>query len=95
MSEGDIPYGPRRNRPGWDLLRREREGEFRGDFVPLREVIQRNELVGSMVELFLSALVGVTKISLNVQDVNGESISDDLDASPSRPPLTGDKPPAV
>lgn len=52
---------------GWRAVRRELEREFSGNFQPLREAIQRNELFGSVAELFLSAVVGVTKLSFGVK----------------------------
>ena len=57
---------------GWRALREEREREFRVDFAPLRRAIQRNELLSATVELFLGAVVGVTKINLGVEAPVGD-----------------------
>ena len=60
------PPGPTPN--GWRVLRERRERNFRVDFAPLRRAIRRNEFVSSVVELFVGAVVGVTKINLGVAD---------------------------
>lgn len=71
---------------GWRALRAEREREFRTDFAPLRDAMRRNEFVSASVELFLSALVGVTKINLGA----GGSERDDAADPTSR--ANGPKP---
>lgn len=53
---------------GWDKLRQENEGSYVPNFGPLRGVIRRNEFLGSLVELFISAIVGVSKINLGAKD---------------------------
>lgn len=64
---------------GWRALREEREREFRSDFAPLHRAIRRNEFVSASVELFLSALVGVTKVNLGARDAAPEA---DLNSPP-------------
>ena len=59
---------------GWRALREAREREFRLNFAPLRRVIRRDELLSSVVELFLGAVVGVTKLNL------GAGPEEELDA---------------
>lgn len=49
---------------GWRALRRRRAAGFRPDLAGLRSSLRRSELVGSMVELFFSALAGVGRIQL-------------------------------
>ena len=49
---------------GWRALRRRRAVAFRPDFPGLRSSLRRSELIGSVVELFFSALAGVGRIQL-------------------------------
>jgi len=58
---------PRRE-TGWDQLRQENERSYVPNFKPLRNVIRRNEFIGSLVELFVSAIVGVGKLNLGAKD---------------------------
>jgi len=61
---------------GWDILRQENEGKHTFNFKPIRSAIRRNEFLGSVVELFLSAVVGVTKINLGAADPDQKEKSD-------------------
>ena len=72
------PDGPARPAGGgWRALREEREREFRIDFAPLRRAIRRNELFSAMVELFVGAVVGVTKLNLEADDPTPDEQSGD------------------
>lgn len=53
---------PKRRR-GWDIIREENERGFESRFAGLRDSIRRHELFGSVVELFISAVAGVTSIN--------------------------------
>jgi len=53
---------------GWDKLRQENEGGYTPNFAPIRGAIRRNEFLGSVVELFISAIVGVSKLNLGAQE---------------------------
>lgn len=72
-----VPNGPKRE-TGWDKLRQENEGNFAPDFRPIRGAIRRNELLGSVVELFVSAIVGVSKLNLGAQEPPSKEDSDIL-----------------
>ena len=84
MSEEEEPQSD-----GWRVLREEREREFRIDFAPLRRAIRRNEFVSATVELFLGALVGVTKLNLGADEEASSPASagaprDDRDGAASK-----------
>lgn len=80
MSDGGEPGGD-----GWRALREEREREFRIDFAPLRRAIRRNEFLSATVELFLGALVGVTKLNLGAgEDAVERKDRDDRDPAASK-----------
>ena len=53
---------------GWDVLRQENEEKHKPDFHPIRGAIRRNEFLGSIVELFISAVVGVSKFNLGAEE---------------------------
>jgi hypothetical protein len=55
---------------GWDVLRQENEGKHKPDFNPIRGAIRRNEFLGSIVELFISAIVGVSKFNLGAKEAD-------------------------
>ncbi len=82
----DTSAAPLRDAPGWKELRRRYEEGHKAKFVPIRDAIKRNEFIGSVIELFVSALIGVTQFNLGVQDpANAESsnISDpDAEVNP-------------
>jgi len=64
---------------GWDLLRQENEEKHTLDFRPIRSAIRRNEFLGSVVELFLSAIVGVSKFNLGAREHNLPDKTDPVD----------------
>lgn len=72
-------------RAGWRMLRRENERGFDGDFSPIRRAIFRSELLGSVVELFVSALVGVGKINLGLNGGHRVGGAGDGGATPTEP----------
>jgi len=51
-------------RSGWRQLKEENEHGFESNFAPLRVVMRSGELVGSIVELFVSAIAGIGRIGL-------------------------------
>ena len=53
---------------GWRQLRLESEKGFESNFAPLRSAIKRNEFLGSILELFVTALMGIGKIGLSEQE---------------------------
>ena len=57
---------------GWDKLRQENEGSYIPNFGPIRSAIRRNELFGSIVELFVTAVVGVSKLNLGAKEPSQE-----------------------
>ena len=64
---------------GWDILRQENEEKHTPNFNPIRGAIRRNEFLGSMVELFVSAIVGVTKFNLGAKDPETKNKLDSLE----------------
>lgn len=64
---------------GWEILKKENEEKHRPDFHPIRGAIRRNEFLGSIVELFISALVGVSKFNLGAKDPEPKEKSDSSD----------------
>lgn len=50
------------------MLRQENEGKHKPNFNPIRGAIRRNEFLGSIVELFISAIVGVSKFNLGAKE---------------------------
>ena len=68
------------NRPkenGWQQLKRENEAKFKENFSPIQSFIRRNEYLGSLIELFMSALVGVGKLNLGFTEDNAKNIGED------------------
>lgn len=61
---------------GWRQLRIESEKGFESNFAPLRTAIKRNEFIGSIFELFVSALMGIGKIGLSVPEDSDDSKED-------------------
>ena len=70
---------PPKRETGWDKLRQENEEKHTLDFRPIRSAIRRNEFLGSVVELFLSAIVGVSKFNLGAKDQNSPEKTDPAD----------------
>lgn len=70
-------------RSGWRQLRQENERSFESNFAPLRLVMRRSEFVGSVIELFVSALAGVGRIGLGVGEADA---TPDESASTDAPP---------
>ncbi|MFK8058402.1 MAG: hypothetical protein AB8F78_19915 [Saprospiraceae bacterium] len=64
---------------GWDKLRQENEDKHTFNFKPIRSAIRRNEFVGSIVELFISAVVGVSKYNLGAQEPQKKEETDSLE----------------
>ncbi len=67
---------PPKRESGWDLLRQENEEKHKPDFNPIRGAIRRNEFLGSLVELFVSAIVGVSKFNLGAKESDPNQKSD-------------------
>jgi len=64
---------------GWDKLRQENEEKHTLNFQPIRSAIRRNEFLGSVVELFLSAIVGVSKFNLGAKEQIPTEKTDPID----------------
>lgn len=64
------------NKKGWKVLKRQYENGFQSNFNMLRPTMHRNELFGSVVELFMSALLGVGKISFTEKKKDDSDIKD-------------------
>ena len=71
-----VPSKAPKKETGWDKLRQENEQNYTPDFRPIRGVIRRNEFLGSIVELFVSAVVGVSKLNLGAQEPPTEEKTD-------------------
>jgi len=70
---------PPKKESGWDLVRQENEEKHKLDFNPIRGAIRRNEFLGSLVELFVSAVVGVGIFNLGAKETEPDKRSDPKD----------------
>lgn len=79
------PVKPAYRRSGWRKLKQENERGFEANFAPLRLVMQRSELLGSMIELFVSAIAGIGRIGMGAARTDAHRPGRDENYTPVDP----------